>query len=917
MVNEQSGVLSGVNPMTVNTADPLTLTIVQVKRPKIFYGINRNSSGESSFCLHLRSREVVIIVVFTRLLHLGLKHIRQPRVISEVLGGIILGPTIMGHIPGYINTVFPSSSLTYLNLLANFGLVLYLFLVGLELNPTMIKNSIKSVALISASGILLPFALGVGVAYGLYDSMDNHHVGDQQVPFTSFLLFICVAMAITAFPVLARILSELKLMGTSVGNRALSSAVGDDITAWILLALVIAIINATNYLTALYSFLLCVAWTLIVGFVIRPILLRSIVITDSNKPSPSTLMIAITLSVVLISAFVTNIIGIHYIFGGFIVGVILPHEGGFTVGLTEKIEDIITVLFLPIYFTLSGLKTNISDLGAVGWGWAILVIIVAMVGKVTGCTIAAKLTGSNRREALTIGVFMSCKGLVELIILNLGYDAKIINGRVFSIMVIMALVTTFVTTPLATYLYPVQYQRKMERERSKKDLESANDTNDLKLLAVLDKVENLPAMITFVQLLQHNNTSAKSGLQNSDRDTGSDITQINKPMNVHVLRLVELTQRMSAVMKFNEISETILHDPIMNMFSALSQVSSVKVEPKLSVAAPKDFCREIIEKIQDADINLVIIPWGGAGEIEDAPIENRDHAPREKKNTSPQVSTFIQNVFSEAAIYSSVAVFVDRGFGSTDNTHTLPNPMGYLHIFVPFFGGADDREALTFVFRLLEYPNVNVTVVRIIKSEKPTDNDVTLIKPELQSEINNIDDVKDRPISTISISEAVARQENEDDESFLEMHLKSKSGYPARNARINYKEVPSYTPIQTAVDRAKEVVNRKDLVVVGRSRHSHLNEPHHHYEFKELIKNLGYYGNETHKSLGYVSEAFLVGGVMASLLVLQAKQTKNKRKRVGFLTITRHVYLFGIGDLAIDSILLLSSFLLNQQHKQL
>ncbi|CAG8674315.1 11471_t:CDS:2 [Gigaspora margarita] len=807
-ISEQSGVLSGANPMVVNASDPLTLAIIQI----------------------------VIIVVFTRILHLGLKRIRQPRVISEVIGGIILGPSVLGHIPGYMNTIFPTSSLTYLNLLANLGLLLYLFIVGLELNPTMIRKSIKTVISISASGIILPFALGVGVAYGLYDSAGNQQVVDSKgfihdVPFASFLLFICVAMAITAFPVLARILSELKLMRTPVGSCALNSAVGDDITAWILLALVIAIINASNYLTALYSFLICAGWTLIVGFIVRPILLKLIVLTNSNQSSPSTLMVAITLSTVLLSGFITNIIGIHYIFGGFIIGVVLPHEGGFA------------------YFTLSGLKTNISDLGATGWGWVILIIVVAMIGKITGCTLAARATGLTFREALTVGVFMSCKGLVELIILNVGYDASIINSK------------------------------------DLESKESPHSKDDLRLLVVLNKVENLPAMVTFVQLLQHNDVlNNKSTSKNSEEQSELTITKPMKPtMSVYVLRLIELTQRMSAVMKFNEISETILHDPIMNMFSAISQVSSVKVDAKLAVASPKDFCPEITDRIQDADINLVIIPWGGAGEIVDTPIENDDHhVPREKKHTSPHVATFVQGIFNEAANYASVGVFVDRGFGSIDsNTRTIPNPMGYLRVFVPFFGGADDREALNFAFKLLEYPNVNITVLRIIKSDQPTGHEVTL-KPETQIEVPD-DDEKNRPpldrqISTISISEAVENQENKDDESFLEKNLKSKTGYPARNARISYQEISSNTPIQTAVERAREIVHRKDLVIVGRSRHSHANERHHHGEFRELIRNLGSYGNDTYKSLGYVSEAFLVGGVVASLLVLQAKNVEVEKK---------------------------------------
>ncbi|CAG8739075.1 2889_t:CDS:1 [Dentiscutata erythropus] len=389
MADVQSDVLSGNNPLNVNVTDPLTLAIVQI----------------------------VIIIVFTRVLHIGLQRIRQPRVISEMIGGIILGPSVLGHIPGYLNTLFSSASLTYLNLLANLGLVLYLFIVGLELNPKMIINNLKSSIFISLSGIILPFVMGIGVAYGLYTAMDNQVVVDSSgvshnVPFTSFVLFICISMSITAFTVLARILSELKLMKTIVGNCALTSAVGDDIAAWILLAIVIAIINASNYLTALYTFLIGVFWTLIVGFAIRPILLRLINATNSNYPSPSPSMVAITLSVVLISAFITNIIGIHYIFGGFIIGVILPHEGGFAVGITEKIEDLINVLLIPIYFTLSGLKTNISDLGATGWGWVILITIVAMFGKILGSTAAAKATGLTFRESLTVGVFKSCKGLV-------------------------------------------------------------------------------------------------------------------------------------------------------------------------------------------------------------------------------------------------------------------------------------------------------------------------------------------------------------------------------------------------------------------------------------------------------------------------------------------------------------------------
>ncbi|CAG8797486.1 5143_t:CDS:2, partial [Racocetra persica] len=292
MITEHGSVLSGYNPLSVNIDDPLTLVIVQI----------------------------ILIVVSTYTLHLGLEricryiglgHIRLPRAISEIISGIILGPSVLGNIPGYLEILFPEDSLPYTRLLADIGLVLYLFLVGVELNPKIIYSNLKLFVSISTSGIILPFTMGVGVAYVLYYAMDDSNNGS----FASFVLFICTTIAITAFPVLARISSELKILRTPVGISALTSAVSNNIAAWTLLALAILINNAQNYSMALYPFLLCAAWTLIVGFVIRPILLKLIIMTNSNNLTPSILMIAITLTTVLISAFITSIIGTHYAIG--------------------------------------------------------------------------------------------------------------------------------------------------------------------------------------------------------------------------------------------------------------------------------------------------------------------------------------------------------------------------------------------------------------------------------------------------------------------------------------------------------------------------------------------------------------------------------------------------------------------------
>ncbi|GBB96608.1 hypothetical protein RclHR1_27980001 [Rhizophagus clarus] len=865
---EQGGVLSGAVPTKYNANDPITLFIIQV----------------------------ILIIFFTRILHFVLSRFRQPRVISEIIGGIILGPSVLGRIPHFNDTIFPDTSKANLSLLSNLGLILYLFIVGVELNPKVLIKKARVALTISAAGIALPFALGIGVGYGLYHATGN----DSQASFSSFILFIGVAMSITAFPVLARILSELQLLRTPVGSTALTAGVGDDVAAWVLLALVVTIINSSNSLIALYVFLLAIAWALIVIFVIRPILLKLIVKTGSNDNGPTVMMVVITLSIVLISSFITNIIGVHAIFGGFIIGVIMPHEGGFAVGITEKIEDLVNVLFLPIYFALSGIKTQIGLLNdGTSWGWVILVIVIAMFGKITGATLAARLNKMAWRESLTIGVFMSCKGLVELIVLNIGYDAGVINGKVFVIMIVMALVTTILTTPLAMWLYPHEYQRKMELKRIGHLGSEATDdrTNDAistkknRLLIVLNKVEYLPPMMMLVQLLQPLSAIVRQQVEeNGEKEKTTTVpTQSNNSITVHVLRLIELTQRISTVIKISETEET-LHDPIVNLFRSFGQLNFVKVKANLAVVAQQDFAQHVAERAEDTDANLVIVPWGGAGAIIDDP-SNPFTGPREKKETSPQVSSFIQEVYSEATNRANVGVFIDRGLGvsSLNQKEGGINAIS-VRVFLPFFGGIDDREALSFVIQLLDHPNVSVYVLRINKSTEPTEHDSILKNNALISETDgnkipeDSEDVQRPPLAhKISSASAHILRSNDErkasadaDEELLKQALKLRTGGIASNDRINYTEISSSTPLQTAVNRAKEIVGRKDLVVVGRGRHDATFS--HRAESLDILKNLGDYGSDTRKSLGDIAQAFLSGDISASILVMQAKKTTDASK---------------------------------------
>lgn len=358
-----------------------------------------------------------IIIVLCRLIHWPLSKIRQPRVIAEVIAGIILGPSVMGHIPGFTDAIFPEESIPSLSVVATLGLILFLFLVGLETDLRFLVSHWRVALSVSAAGMILPFGLGCAIAFGLYNEFRDDP-GTVQISFGTYLLFIGIAMAITAFPVLCRILTELKLLGTKVGVIVLSAGVGNDVVGWILLALCVALVNASSGITALWVLLVCLGYVLFLTLVFRPLFIRFLERTGSLQKGPSQSVVALTLLIALASAFFTQVIGIHAIFGGFIIGLICPHEGGFAIKLTEKIEDLIAALFLPLYFTLSGLSTNLGllDSGIV-WGYVVGVIAIAFLAKVAGGTLASRFCGMLWRESFSIGVLMSCKGLVELIVL--------------------------------------------------------------------------------------------------------------------------------------------------------------------------------------------------------------------------------------------------------------------------------------------------------------------------------------------------------------------------------------------------------------------------------------------------------------------------------------------------------------------
>jgi Kef-type K+ transport system membrane component KefB len=387
--------------------------------------------------------QIITIIIVSRIFAYIFRKIHQPTVIGEIIAGIALGPSLLGmFFPEFSTALFPANSLGNLNLLSQVGLILFMFMVGMELDFKVIQTKVKDAVVVSNAGILIPFTLGIGLAYFIYESFAPHGVA-----FLSFGLFLGLAMSITAFPVLARIVQERGIHKTRLGTLVLTCAAADDITAWCLLAAIIAIAKAGSFMSSLYVILLSISYVLIMIKVVRPFLKR-IGDLHVSRENLSKQVVAIFFLTLLISAYTTEIIGIHALFGAFMAGTIMPDNTKFRNIFIQKIEDVALVLLLPLFFVFTGLRTQIGLLNDI-YLWKItgLIVLVAIAGKFAGSAIASKIVGQNWRDSLTIGALMNTRGLMELVVLNIGYDLGILSPEVFSMMVIMALLTTFMTGP--------------------------------------------------------------------------------------------------------------------------------------------------------------------------------------------------------------------------------------------------------------------------------------------------------------------------------------------------------------------------------------------------------------------------------------------------------------------------------------
>lgn len=364
-------------------------------------------------------------------------------VIGEILAGIVLGPSLVGtYFPEFSNLLFPEASLGNLQFLSQIGLILFMFVVGMELDLKVLQNKAKEAVVISHASIVIPFTLGMVLAYFIYTQF-----APDGVEFLSFALFTGIAMSITAFPVLARIVQERGLHRTKLGAMVITCAAADDITAWCILAAVIAIVKAGSFLSSLYIIALAIIYVILMLKVVRPFLKR-IGELYTSKESITKSVVAIFFLTLLISSYATEVIGIHALFGAFMAGAIMPDNMRFRNIFIEKVEDVSQVMLLPLFFVFTGLRTQIGLLDD-PYLWKIcgLIVLVAVVGKFVGSTITARFVGQNWRDSLMIGALMNTRGLMELVVLNIGYDLGVLKPEIFAMMVIMALATTLMTGP--------------------------------------------------------------------------------------------------------------------------------------------------------------------------------------------------------------------------------------------------------------------------------------------------------------------------------------------------------------------------------------------------------------------------------------------------------------------------------------
>jgi Kef-type K+ transport system membrane component KefB len=402
--------------------------------------------AHSEVLLHVLLAMVVVIAA-ARAIGAVFRAIGQPAVIGEVIAGIMLGPSLLGRIsPSAQSFVLPQEIAPHLGVVAQVGVLLFMFLVGLELDTSLLRKRSHATLAISHTSIVVPFLMGAALSLFLYPSLSP-----SGVSFTNFSLFLGLSLSITAFPVLARILSDRGIQRSQLGVVAIACAAIDDASAWCLLAVVVGIVRSAAA-NSLVTIALTAAYVAFMAFVVRPLAVKLVRRTElvERAGSSGTALVFVAL---LVSALVTEAIGIHALFGAFLLGAVIPHDSALSHDIRHRLEEFVVVVLLPAFFALTGMRTEMGLLSTTtDWLFAGLILLVACAGKFGGAMLSARFTGFGWRDASMLGALMNTRGLMELVVLNIGLDLGVITPRLFAMLVIMAVVTTLMTSPLLTLL---------------------------------------------------------------------------------------------------------------------------------------------------------------------------------------------------------------------------------------------------------------------------------------------------------------------------------------------------------------------------------------------------------------------------------------------------------------------------------
>ncbi|CAL5410228.1 cation/H(+) antiporter 15-like [Camellia sinensis] len=716
-----------------------------------------------NYSLPLFLFQVLLIVLITRLLMFILKPLHQPRVFCEFIAGIILGPSALGHlkIEGFSPFLFSKTSLLLLETIANMGAIYFVFIIGLEMDLSVIRKYGKKALVFAIVGMFLPFLIACAFSFNLQKKTTMQE--------GTFMIFFAISLSITAFHVLARNLGELRLVDMEISKLAKSVALINEIFGVTLLVYTISLAESTEtaFITSLWIILSSIIFVVFCILVVRPTI-AWLIRRTLEEENFSDLTTSIIIAGVMFSSVISDAIGVHPIFGAFFFGLVIPN-GPLAVTLVENLEDFVIGFLLPLFFVTSGLKTNLLKIqGASTWFMLMLSIILSSIGKTVGTILVALFYNVPFREGIALGLLMNTKGLIGLIALNLGKDQKVIDDTTYAIMVITVIFINAIITPILVKIYRparkfIPYKRRT--------IQKTKTDSELRILVCIHTPRNVP---TIINLLEASHPTKKS------------------PISIFSLHLVELIGHASATLidhnSQNHESAAINRmqaqsDNIINAFETFGQHTSTVIVQSFTAISPYSTMHgEICNLAEEKRAAFIIIPFHKQqmvdGGMEDA---------------NPKFRMMNQNLLANAPC--SIGILIDRGLSGS--TRLAASQVSH-NIVVLFFGGPDDREALSYAMRMSEHPGNSLSVIRFLSGPEAID---PIMDP-------NYDNLKDHRLLTLQV-------DREKDEQLDDDYIKEFRMMKANDESFSYTEkvVNNGEETMTAI---RSMENMHDLVIVGR-----------------------------------------------------------------------------------------------------